>query len=429
MSTPTEFTPNKSPNLNTKERMHLLSELQQYKIELETQNEELRCVQIELEKSHNRYFDLYHHAPIGYCTLDLDLHIIDINKVGLEILDSEKQTILNKPITDFVAPNSRLFFNNFSSKITEQNDKLVFEIDMIRPNHEIRHIHMIARISPTTLGQTESIMMTLHDITMEHQVKTQIRHQQDQMNHMARLISMGEMATTLAHELNQPLAAIVHYLGGCIERLKSVEISHEVRHALNRVLRSAERAGAIIQRVRNYSKKGQLDKKPHEINAILQRVLDCQQYELQDYHIELIKNLHSDLPLVAVDSYQIEQVFVIIITNAIEAMQNTPSEKRKLTITTQTLSPNGIEIVFSDQGLGIPKPHLKSIFKPFKSYKRNGMGMGLAIAASIIDAHSGKIHIESEKGMGTQVKLKLAINENLKVVPQQLDVAVTDRSS
>jgi len=419
--------PNHPTRVNApKEHSHLLSELQQYKTELETQNEELRCVQIELEKSHNRYFDLYHHAPVGYCTLDLNLNIIDINKIGLEILDSEKQAILNKPITEFVAPSSRHIFDGFSKNINSKEDKEAFEMQIIKPNHEIAHIHVIARRSPTSLGNGESIMMTLNDITTEHHQKTEIRHQQDQMNHMARLVNMGEMATSLAHELNQPLAAIVHYLGGCIERLKSVEISVEVRQALNRVLRSAERAGAIIQRVRNYTKKNQLDKKPHDLHLIVQRVLDCQQYDFQDHQIKIVKHYAPKLPLIPADGYQLEQVFVIIISNAIEAMHNTSVEHRTLTISTQLNSPCEIEISFHDNGEGISKSQMKYIFKPFTSFKRNGMGMGLAIAASIIDAHNGTINIHSEKNKRTTVTLKLITCETeTDTLPQSDAVANT----
>ena len=412
-------------NQTNKNLNELLQELKKYKIELETQNDELRCIQLELERSRNRYFELYDLAPIGYCTLNQKAKILDINKAGLSILGLEKYQIINQPLLSFVAPKSRDIFHQHFNQVLASTKNETCEIQIIKPSQTTVYLQLVTVQLPENLAQTDLIRMAMIDVTERHYAEEQLRQQQEQMNHMNRLINMGEMASTLAHELNQPLAAIVHYLGGCLERLKVVDVPQDVHHAIKRVLNSAERAGGIIQRVRNYCKKGPFEVKPHNINNIVKTILDCQQHELQAHHIHLEVKLDETLPLISVDSLQIEQVFVILFNNAIEAMQSCNQSSRFLKICTYIESPYLIASI-TDTGPGIPKKHLKSIFQPFTSFKPQGMGMGLAIAASIIDGHGGEIEVYSKPKQETEVILRLpllASPARQPTVPQTVDVA------
>ena len=227
------------------------------------------------------------------------------------------------------------------------------------------------------------------------------RDQLAYLAHVSRLATMGEMASGLAHELNQPLCAIVNYTEACAELVnRSEEAKKRLPQALKEVARQAERAGEVIRRLREFVKRREPQRQPVDINKVVRDVVALTNVETRHSDVRTRVKLAKRPPKVFADSIQIEQVLVNLVRNACEAMQEAQLTSRKLTI--ETLRRRGaMEVTVGDSGPGIPKEIQSRLFDAFVTTKQNGMGMGLSISQSILEAHEGRIWATSNYQGGT----------------------------
>lgn len=227
------------------------------------------------------------------------------------------------------------------------------------------------------------------------------REQLAQLAHVARLATMGEMASGLAHEINQPLCAIVNFTEACAELIKrSGQERDELPRALHEVARQAERAGEVIRRLREFVKRRDPERKPVDINALVREVIAFTGVEARHREVRIRERLGRRVAKVYADGIQIQQVLVNLVRNACEAMQTVDGSPRTLTI--ETFQGRGaVEVTVSDTGPGVPSELEERIFEPFVSTKRDGMGMGLSISRSILEAHDGRLWMTPNRGGGT----------------------------
>lgn len=259
-------------------------------------------------------------------------------------------------------------------------------------------------------GLAKYVIGTGIDVTDSRKAEEESRQHQAELAHFARLCTMGEMATGLAHELNQPLAAIVSYTQGCVRRLLAGnDNSNQLLEAMQQVTRQAQRAGEIIRRMRNFVSKGEPQRASVHINDILSEVVGMAKIEIKKNNVAVKARLAEHLPSVSVDMIQIEQVVLNLIRNAIEAMGSTEPAARSLTITTAKTADRMIEVAISDTGEGLPGGDPDKVFDPFFTTKKDGMGMGLAISRSLIEAHGGKLWAERNSDRGTTFRFTLPI--------------------
>lgn len=253
---------------------------------------------------------------------------------------------------------------------------------------------------------------TLTDITKLREAEERIKQHQLELAHFSRLKAVGEMASGMAHELNQPLTAIVHYIGGCVERLKREHVSPQIIEVMHRVNTLAEHAGAIIHRLKDFLRKGDLQKECIDVNALIQEVLKLIELELTEAKIQVTLHLFDKLPNIQADKIHIEQILLNLVQNAIDAMRSVDIKTRKLTFETLLSDKDAIKVLVSDTGPGIPNEWVEKIFDPFFTTKESGMGIGLSISSSIVENHGGKLSVESNFGFGTQFSLVLPIGED-----------------
>ena len=233
---------------------------------------------------------------------------------------------------------------------------------------------------------------------------------QAELAHVARLSTMGEMASGLAHELNQPLSAINTYVQGCIRRINmGTDDPKEIVNALQLTAQQAERAGGIIRRLRSFVRKGESHKTYSEINHLVNEVTSFLEIQLKNRNVNLKLELEDNLPPVLADIIQVEQVLINLLRNAIEAMPDL--ESPTILVSTQLLNHNLIELCVIDSGHGISKDKLKRIFNPFFTTKSSGMGMGLSISRSIIEAHNGKLYARNNAEQGARFCFTLPITK------------------
>jgi two-component system sensor kinase FixL len=241
----------------------------------------------------------------------------------------------------------------------------------------------------------------IRDLTQRQESDRLLHEVQSEMFHMSRLSSMGEMASALAHELNQPLTAVSNYLQGARRLLDSVdsERARTLQNALNKATEQALRAGQVIRRLRDFLSRGETEKRIESLNKIIEETsaLALVAAKEQSVHVNLqLTRSHDD---VLVDRVQIQQVFLNLLRNAMESMQDSP--RRELTVSTAPVPENLVAVRVSDTGAGIDPNVMEKLFQPFVTTKKQGMGVGLSICRTIVEAHGGNISVEANPGGGT----------------------------
>lgn len=239
--------------------------------------------------------------------------------------------------------------------------------------------------------------------------KARLRGQQ--LAHVSRLSSMEEMASGLAHEINQPLAAVVNYTQGCVRYLENNQYdTTQLTEIMKKAVIQAERAGEVIHRLKNFFCKGQLVKTPCKINSVIRETVSLIRNDLNSSKAKIDFDLSKELPLVFADKIQIQQVLLNLIQNAIDAMQENPIKKRRIQIQSKPIDKNTVEITVQDTGPGFSKEMVHKIFEPFFTTKAHGRGMGLAICRSIIEAHGGQFTINPNTHHNSWIRFNLPIN-------------------
>lgn len=251
-------------------------------------------------------------------------------------------------------------------------------------------------------------LMVATDITERKQAEELTRQQQEKLRLTSHLITVGEMASTLAHEINQPLAAIANYNMGCVRRLRAGSWdAQELLAAMEKAGTQAERAGRIIRRVRELVRKREPQLVDCDINGVIANAASLIEINAEKNNVRLKLDLASELPMVHADEIMLEQAILNITRNGIESMQQTPAGERELTIRSR-LNPGGaIEVEIADTGCGVPEALIENRFESFFTTKPDGMGMGLGIARSIMELHNGRLWATRNSGRGSTFHLTL----------------------
>jgi C4-dicarboxylate-specific signal transduction histidine kinase len=251
------------------------------------------------------------------------------------------------------------------------------------------------------------------DITDRKHIDEVNLQQQKRLEQTSRLITMGEMASSLAHELNQPLSAIANYCAGCVKRMQSGNYQFDdLLAAMQKASDQAERAGKIIRRMRDMVKKSDPNRQPVQLGELIDEARAFADIEAQRSSTQLLLDIPENLPKIVVDRIMIEQVLLNLIKNGIEAMHGTAIERRKLSIQARQADERLVEVSIADQGHGISDSDSEKIFTPFYTTKSEGMGIGLAICRSIIEFHQGRLWVEARREGGSVFRFTVPIEEN-----------------
>ncbi len=250
----------------------------------------------------------------------------------------------------------------------------------------------------------------VRDITQQREAEERDRQRQVELAHALRVISLGELSAALAHELNQPLAAIANDVEACATYVRSGETSAAaLLEPLQRASNEAVRAGQIVNQVREFLQKGKFEAAPADLSALVRNVLRLVERDLEQKRIDLRVTLATAALPVYVDRIHIEQVILNLLQNGIDAIQEAGAGERQIVMNTaRTRDGTSAELTVTDSGRGIPAGATERLFEPFFTTKETGLGMGLAITRSIVLAHEGSISVEpGTGGRGTTVRVIL----------------------
>ena len=251
-------------------------------------------------------------------------------------------------------------------------------------------------------GERHHFTGFIRDLTDQQLTEDRLKELQSEVTHMTRFTALGEMASTLAHEINQPLTAITNYLKGCHRLLEKMDDAPApvLRDALSKAADQALRAGRIIQRLREFVARGESERRIESLPKLIEDASTLALVGAREHGIAVMFRLDPTADLVLADRIQIQQVLVNLMRNAIEVMSE-GGTVRRLDIATAAGPDDQVEVTVADTGAGLAPEVAKQLFQPFVTTKRKGMGLGLSICRTIVEAHGGKIWVESPPDGGT----------------------------
>jgi two-component system sensor kinase FixL len=353
-----------------------------------------------LEENESKYRTLFESANEGIMVISD--RIEECNDQVSRLLGYDKSEMIGRRIVDFTPErqphgdrSSEMERDRF--ELARQGKPQYFLWRSKRKDGE--EIDLDVMLKAARVGNRTVVLTTLLDITDRRRAEIELRHKEkevadarEHLAHMARLSTMGEMAAGIAHEINQPLAAISAYAQGCKRMLDNglVDID-ELNEPLEKIATQAIRAGEVIRRLRSFIKKSASELELMDANELVSEVVQLAEVDARKHGIPVHLHLAERLSEVRVDPVQLQQVILNLIRNALEAMEETPRERARVDVYTAQEESGQVSIRVVDTGPGLSEDVLKRVFDPFFTTKSTGMGMGLSISHSIITAHGGQL--------------------------------------
>jgi two-component system, LuxR family, sensor kinase FixL len=259
-------------------------------------------------------------------------------------------------------------------------------------------------------GKPLAMLQINTDVTERRRAAEQLETTQAQLAHMARVTTMGEMTASIAHEVNQPLTAVVTNANACLRWLAGEEPNlEETREAVVRIVSEGKRAAEVIQRIRSLVKKSAPEKSRLDVNDVIREVLVLTNLQTLKKRISVRTDLAAGLPAISGDRVQLQQVILNLVMNALEATAGADESGDELVVTSEKDEPDQVTVAIRDSGVGIAPDKLDKLFHPFFTTKPNGMGMGLPISRSIIEAHGGRLWAYRNPGPGATFKFSVPV--------------------
>lgn len=251
----------------------------------------------------------------------------------------------------------------------------------------------------------------VRDLTERQDADRRLQELQSELLHVARHSDMGQMASALAHELNQPLTAVSNWIVAARRLLKTrvPDAPVEISDFLDKAIDQAGRAGEIIRRLRSFIERGETERRPEDVNKVVEEAAALAMVGAKESSIRASFDFAANLPQAWIDKIQVQQVVVNLVRNAIEAMAQSP--ERKLTITTREADDAMVEVAIADSGPGLPPDIAARLFQPFTTTKEVGMGLGLSISRSIIDNMGGRLRAEPNPEGGVIFRFTLPVSD------------------
>jgi len=306
-------------------------------------------------------------------------------------------------------PDDLTLVDQVIERAARQENHIEVQHRLLMPDGRIKHVHMIANPLFKHRGRLEYVG-ALMDITASREAEEALFHSQAKLAHITRVTTMGELAASIAHEVNQPLAAVITSGESCKRWINRPEPNlEEARRSLDRVIQNSCRASEVIACLRALSRQSDVQRQAELFDDIVRDSLNLLHHETASHKVRLQLQLTACGAWIKGDRVQLQQVIINLIINACQAMSNVNERPRNLRISTSVQDSDAVFSV-ADCGVGIAEDILQSLFDPFFTTKQNGLGMGLSICRSIIEFHGGRIWVTSTVNVGTTFFFAIPLN-------------------
>lgn len=352
----------------------------------------------------HRWRSLAENAPDTILHVNRDLTIAFINHGRLRP-QMKLEDVIGRSVFEFVCPEYRDLVLQDYKRVMVDGETLVHEVEIL--NDLGGRCWLQSQMAPLYKdGKIIGATVVCRDITALKLAEDRLRQMQDQLHHLARVASAGELTAALAHELNQPLLAIANYLQGCLLRLQAHKVQDWLIPVLQSTLFETKRASDVIKRLRQFLQRQIRQHEELSPADVLEVAIKLAEPIITRVGLSVKSQVMENIPNIYGDRVALIQVFFNLLLNAMEASKDMP-EKHPIR-TCVSIEGEGVEFIIADAGQGIPPDLAMQVFEPFVTTKRDGLGMGLAIAKTIVQAHQGKIwHTPSGCGRGTEFRVWL----------------------
>lgn len=371
----------------------LMHELQVYTLELEMQNEALMVAQADAHTALDRYTELFDFAPVGYLTLDISGRVIEINLTGAALLGVERGRIIGMHLNTYIA--NQPLFTHYLDQVFNYANNVIIELSILRPDGRFMEVQLESRVSLCDDEHPLHIRMIMTDISSRKSLERQLQQQRYQMEALVKQQVAIQTAAAIAHDLNQPLAAISAFSEVALGYLnKEATFSPPLQRALTGCVEQSQRAGLCLHDLLGFLQKRELETESIDLNSLIQDVLTIIQHDkYRDFQPDI--KLEPNLPPVIADRLQVRKVLLNLLCNSLDAMQGIGLNADGIMIKVSTHANwNMAQVTVQDSGPGLNTDIAKRIFEPFFTTKLNGSGLGLAISRSLIEANGGQLWME-----------------------------------
>jgi two-component system, LuxR family, sensor kinase FixL len=348
----------------------------------------------------NQYLEA---AQTMLVALDLAHRVTLINRKGCEVLGRDEGSLLGGAWFDTLVPPEQRGEAAFEMRaLAEREPRRPHhcEYAVMAANGQLRLIAWRCVAVQDGSGAVTGILCSGDDVTDSRQAEREAIEARERMMHVSRLATMGEMASGISHELNQPLAAIASYAQASVRLLASSDAGlTDVRDALEQIAAQALRAGEIIRRLRSLVRKQETQREQADVNQLIGELDALTRADARICDVRIILDLAAGLPSLVLDRVQIQQVLLNLLRNSIDALEAIPSGHREVVIRTGS-SGGGVFVEIADNGSGIAADMLPHLFTPFATNKFQGTGLGLAISRTIVEAHRGRLDYHANRPRG-----------------------------
>lgn len=362
-----------------------------------------------LRSSEARYRELIQTMSEALAMTDKDYRITFVNRSFCDMFGYTVKETVRRPLLEFVHPDDRAMM---AERMAARGEDAAERFETTWVARDGRVIHTLT--SPRTFvdgdGRFAGCLGVFTDITERKRVEQWERAHLQELAHVSRITTIGQMSSQIAHELAQPLTAIGGMSAALLKLLRAQAVSEKDTHeTLSEISIQADRARDIIIRLRDFVRNEELRRADIDINDLIRTVIRLANPRLQNGRLEMGLDLTEGLPPVLGDRVLIEQVLLNLVRNALEAMEGDPGRSHRVAVCSAPHGEDELEVLVSDTGPGLGKEFMDELFQPFFTTKAEGMGMGLAITRSVINAHGGRIWAEPNPGGGAVFRFTLPL--------------------
>jgi PAS domain S-box-containing protein len=373
----------------------------------------------ELRESETRFRLLYDQTPSMFFTVDREGVVRSLNSFAVEHLGYAASALVGQSVLKIVHPEDRnVVTGHLTACFAEPGAVRKLAFRKIHQNGSTIWVKEFARVVEGPDGA--SAFIVCEDVTesraneeaarqsdeRRRRAEEEVRIQRDELAHALRITTLGELTASLAHELNQPLTAVATNAQAC-RRMLNAGAHEDLEEILADICQDATRAGDVVHRLRTLLQKGEPERTPLDINHLVAGVATLVRHDFERARIAVRLTLGEGLPPVPGDAVQLQQVILNLLLNACDALAALPDGKRELYVVTSWEPPDSVAITVRDTGVGAPHADLTKLFEPFVTTKPQGLGLGLSISRSIVEAHAGRIWATRNEGPGLTLHVEL----------------------